>query len=491
MLDQVFTSYTSLILVGITLILWLVWTYRKPEGLPPGPTPLPIIGNVFSMLKRDTREAFSDLQKQYGDIFTLIIGNGTLIVVNGLDAIKDMLVKNGDTFSDRPTNLVYSDLTMGLGIINTSGNKWKEQRRFALSTLRDFGMGRIGMEERISKECQVCMDKISKYEGKPFDPTRLLMCCVSNVICATMFGKRYQHDDEDFVFHLESVHDSAQKLGNASFFHFFPIFGHFLLRDIKKRDKRVRYGICLKEVQDHQNTDSKHGDISDFIDAYLKETKDREGSGESSSFNEQNLLQILGEFFFAGTETLTTTFRWALIYLSLYPEHQRAAQEELDRVVGRNRKPCMNDKKSLPVVEATILEIQRLGDVVPFSVPHAVAKETVYKGYRIPAKAIILPNISSILNSKELWGDPEVFRPSRFLDKDSKSLTKEANIPFSLGKRLCLGESLARMELFIFLSTFLQNFTFSLPESQPKPCLKGVIGITRMPHAYNIIATKR
>ncbi|KAK6187480.1 hypothetical protein SNE40_005497 [Patella caerulea] len=489
MLDFLLDGYVSIIVLLITFCLYSYWGTRRPPGLPPGPIPIPLVGNIPSLLAKDTIAAFARLRDEYGDIFSLVIGNGVLVVVNGYDTIKEVFVQNGDLFSERPQNLGYVKVTRGLGIINTSGVKWKEQRRFALSTLRDFGMGRVQMFDRITNECQKCLNNFAEQNGRPFDPNHVIGASVCNVICNVVFGKGYAHDDPEFLNYLQVMHSSAQKVGNTAFMHFFPLLQFFANRALMKADAPIRRGFIGRHVQEHQRTFDENN-MRDFVDVYLKQMEQRE-PGEMPTFHYENLLQIVSEFFFAGTETTTTTLRWAILFLALHPEQQTVVQEEIDRVVGRDRKPTANDRKSLPLTEATILEVQRLGDVVPLSVPHAVAEETVINGYRIPTNAIILPNLSSVLNSKELWGDPEVFRPARFLDKETKLLKVDAHIPFSLGKRMCLGESLARMELFIFLTMMLQSFTFILPDTEPSPCLQGVLGITRMPHQYNIIATKR
>ncbi|XP_050399728.1 cytochrome P450 2C8 [Patella vulgata] len=482
-------GYVSIIVLLITFCLYLYWGTRRPPGLPPGPTPLPMIGNIPSLLATDTIAAFARLRDEYGDIFSLVIGNGVLVVVNGYDTIKEVLVQNGDLFSERPQNLGYTKATKGLGIISTNGVKWKEQRRFALSTLRDFGMGRVQMFDRITNECQKCLNNFAKQDGRHFDPDQVIGVSVCNVICNVVFGKGYAHDDPEFLTYLEMMHSDAKKVGNTAFMHFFPLLQFFVHRSLMKTDNAIRRGFIATQVQEHQQTFDENN-LRDFVDVFLKQMEERE-SEEMPTFHYENLLQIVGEFFFAGTETTTTTLRWAILFLALHPEQQTVVQEEIDRVIGRDRKPTANDRRSLPLTEATILEVQRLGDVVPLSVPHAVAEETVINGYRIPTNAIILPNLSSVLNSKELWGDPEVFRPARFLDSETKLLKVDAHIPFSLGKRMCLGESLARMELYIFMTMMLQSFTFSLPDTEPIPCLRGVLGITRMPHPYNIIATKR
>ena len=147
---------------------------------------------------------------------------------------------------------------------------------------------------------------------------------------------------------------------------------------------------------------------------------------------------------------------------------------------------------SLPYVEAAILEVMRLSSLAPFGVPHSPTEDVVFKGYNIPKNTIIFGNLYAAHYSKSAWGDPENFRPERFLAADGKTvLRNKAWMPFGVGKRQCMGESLARDELFLFFTNLVKQFHIRMPEDEPKHSLVGVNSGVLVPEDHNIIVQLR
>uniref|UniRef100_A0A3Q0RMW1 Uncharacterized protein n=1 Tax=Amphilophus citrinellus TaxID=61819 RepID=A0A3Q0RMW1_AMPCI len=162
-------------------------------------------------------------------------------------------------------------------------------------------------------------------------------------------------------------------------------------------------------------------------------------------------------------------------------------QAEIDAVVGSSRLPSLTDRENMPYTDAVIHEIQRMGNIVPLNVAHVANKDTTVDKYTIPKGTMILPALHSVLNDKTMWETPDSFNPQHFLDQDGKFRRREAFIPFSMGKRSCLGEQLARMELFLFFTSLLQRFSFSAPAGE-QPSLEFKLGVTRSPKPYLLCA---
>merc|ERR550525_2117806 len=216
--------------------------------------------------------------------------------------------------------------------------------------------------------------------------------------------------------------------------------------------------LMTESIKQHQDTLDVN-DPRDFTDKMLIEINNT--TDKSSSFYGEvgidNLRNTLFDLFLAGSETTSTTLTWAALYLVRYPEVQSRVQEELDQVVGQDRLPSMKDRADLPYTEAVMMEIQRHANIVPMGVQHINERDIVVNGHTIPANTMITPVMAEILKG-DYWGDGKVFRPERFLDDAGKVRKDDHLIPFSIGKRQCLGETLAKAELFLFFTGMLQHF---------------------------------
>lgn len=150
-------------------------------------------------------------------------------------------------------------------------------------------------------------------------------------------------------------------------------------------------------------------------------------------FTAGQLLTILADLFVAGTETTATTIRWALLYLMNDIDIQNKMWKEIDNVVGCSRLPKMSDKPNLPYCEAVIHESLRLGNIVPYALPHKVSEDIYYKGYKIPKNAVIIPSLDSVVYDEQLFPDSHSFKPERFIDEHGKLCGQDKVLTFSLG----------------------------------------------------------
>ena len=148
----------------------------------------------------------------------------------------------------------------------------------------------------------------------------------------------------------------------------------------------------------------------------------------------ENLAKSITDLFTAGTETTSTALRWAMLFFIHHPEVQDKCYKEICDVIGPDRSPSIHDKQKMTYLEATTLEVLRRGDIVPTSISHGLSRDVTFRGYVIPKDAIVIPFVHSVLHDPEIWGDPENFRPERFIGPDGKLTRPDEFIPFSIGK---------------------------------------------------------
>ncbi|TFJ95848.1 putative hydrolase RBBP9 [Platysternon megacephalum] len=229
----------------------------------------------------------------------------------------------------------------------------------------------------------------------------------------------------------------------------------------------------------------------DFIDCFLVQMQ-QEKENPSSEFFLKNIVLTTFNVFFAGTETVSTTLRYGFLLLLKYPEIEERVHEEIDRVIGRNRAPSMEDRSRMPYTDAVIHEFQRFCDVIPMGLARRVTRDTQFRGYTIPKGTEVYPMLGSVLYDPTQFTSPATFDPSHFLDGNGQFKKSDAFVPFSIGKRYCFGEMLARMELFLFLTSILQNFRFhSSVEPKDIDISPKLVGFATLPRSYEICLVPR
>lgn len=513
-------SQVNIVVLIVPLMVYiLVNFYQKRRdfaNIPPGPKPLPVVGNFGGflipsfILRRFGRESdknnkspmiiLTEQASVYGNIYSLFVGSQLIVVLNGYEVVKDALSNHPEVFSDRPDLPAVVIMTKRKGIVFAPyGPVWRKHRKFCHTTLRNFGLGKLSLEPCILQGLATIKTELLRLNeesgGTGVDPAPLISNAVSNVICSLALGQRFHHEDHEFRTLLELMVRGLQICVNSSavLINIFPLlyylpFGAF--KELRQVERDIT--LFLKRIIAKHWEKLDRDNPRDFVDMYLIEMLAQKAAGvEDSSFTEDYLFYIIGELFIAGTDTTTSTVLWVLLYMALHPDVQDKVQAEIDEVVGRNQVVSLTHKGSMPFTDATIMEVQRLTVVVPLSIPHMTSKTTEFRGFTIPKGTIIVPNLWSVHRDPTMWDNPDSFNPARFLDDEGKLLRKECFIPFGIGRRVCMGEQLAKMELFLTVTSLLQAFKFRLPEGVPPPSLHGRFGLTLAPCPYTVCVSPR
>ncbi|XP_008945382.1 PREDICTED: cytochrome P450 2J2-like, partial [Merops nubicus] len=389
------------------------------------------------------------LTEKYGDIFSLQVGSLSFVFISGLRMVKEVLVNQGENFMDRPEIPIHKLLFSNMGLVISNGHLWKQQRRFTLTTLRNFGLGKRGLEERIQEECRCLVEVFGDEQGNPFNPQLKINNAVLKIICSVIFGNQFDYQDEEFQKLLHLMDETIKLHGTimSQLYNAYPFIMKFLPGSHQTIFKNGRWlRSFVKEKIDKHKEDWNPSESRDFIDSYLQEiAKDT----SDSSFQEENLVACVLDLLFAGTETTSTTLRWALLYMALHPEIQARVQAEIDAVIGQG--------------------------------------------------TIVLTNLTSVMFDKNEWETPDSFNPGHFL-KDGQFWKREAFMPFSIATFPSMGTPRLRVSaqlvqagqdtLFLVFTARLQKFTFQAPPGitlsiQPK------LDMTLTPQPYRICAVPR
>ncbi|ETE60721.1 Cytochrome protein, partial [Ophiophagus hannah] len=496
--------------------------FQQARGrLPPGPRPWLFLGNLLQKDIFPLYKTYPKLSKKYGPVFTIWIGSKPMVVICGYEAVKSALVTHSEEFGGRPPVPVLHQVTKGNGLISEN-KKWKIMRRFTLATLRNFGMGRKSMAERISEEANRLVKKITTFEelyptfkhttqrsahdipvsiclsitilrhGQPFDIVPPITSIVSNVFCSVIFGNKLSYEGKTSSELLEILEEFtgffSSPLGMVystlpNILKFFPGPHKKVFSDCNKVCDFIRNKVdAHKKTLDPDNP-------RDFIDCFLLKLEKEE---DSSILSIEDLVMSVFELFVAGTDSTWIFISYGLNLLARFPNVQAKAQEEIDDVVGANRSPSIEDRMKLPYINAFVHEILRFPQISIENFPRMTTQDVNFRGHFIPQGTTVLPLGVSVHFDSLCWEDPEMFDPGHFLDEKGKFQKKDAYIPFSAGKRACPGEALADMEIFLVFAILLQHFTFELPTDTEEIDLQDLFMGCRMNGKYHYLrAIKR
>ena len=489
----------------IYALYWFFVVKSHPAGFPPGPRmPIPFIGDAFQLGSR--LEAFQEFKKKYGEIFGYWGFSSRVVVVSSFDLIQE--VGSKEEFNRRPPGAkAFNELTRGAleeggtpGVLFSSGSNWVDQRRFTLHKLRNLGFGKHSMEDVVAEESSDLCDFLEGVKEEPINIRNVFNSSVLNVLWRIVSNEKLARDDQRLK-ELMLLLDTALQQGNNVFARVFSMYRPLLMLNQKFKWFASQHAFSgIRKFSEH--TLRKHEEtfqedsMRDFIDFYLQEIYNRSSRPEASSFKGKdgklNLQNIIFDLFIAGSETTSTTLNWGMLYMVLNPDIQSKVREELDRVTGRSRMPTAADRSQTPYTEAVIHEIQRLGNILPLAVIHHTTSGGTLGGgkYTIPKDTLIFCNLGAVLSDPEHFPDPKKFDPTRYLGKEDgggKFTPHPKMVPFGLGKRRCLGEVLAKMELYVFFATILSRFVL-LPASDdaPRPTTDPIMGFTLSPKPFEM-----
>ncbi|ODM87100.1 Cytochrome P450 2J5 [Orchesella cincta] len=437
------------------------------------PKGLPLIGNVLQ-LGKFPNDTFTKWSKEYGPIYKVQLGSHIAVIVSDPKLSKEIFT-NDPAFAGRPhfdvTNLYEENPRLGMFV--SEGDLWEIHRNFLIRQLRTFGFGKSSMEALIMEDVNEVLDKLKKEEGKPIGNIRgMLRLAIVNALWTILSSQRFKHDDP--------------KLGQLT--RFSRGSGYNAARRVLEGWKTFLEGT----VKEHKEQ-FHEGNLKDFIDVYLAEV--RKTTDEKSYFygqlGERQLVSTMLNLFIAGSDTSATTLSWTLVYLCKFPHVQKKLQEEIESVTGNERQVSVDDRPMMPYAQALVDEILRYSSIVPDGAQHRATEEREFQGYRIPKDAWIQPNLYYIHHDPR-FGRSTEFSAERFLSENGEKYMKNENLqPFQIGRRICVGENLARDNIFLFMTNIFQKFEVRFDPKSKEPGLGTLMGFFRNPEDYSVIMKDR
>uniref|UniRef100_H2YMP4 Uncharacterized protein n=1 Tax=Ciona savignyi TaxID=51511 RepID=H2YMP4_CIOSA len=430
----------------------------------PGPRGIPLLG-FLPFLGNYPERTMYKWSKKYGPVMSVRMGRQDWVILGDHETIRQGLVNQGNSFSGRPLIATIDQITEGHGILLIDyGDWWKRQRRFGFSTLRGPSAScACNYEVTITTVVERFVQKYKFLAFKRF----ILSNAVSNNISSIVLGRRFEYDDERFKEIMARLAMGTIQHFNAicrfndpdtSFFLqiliFLPACVH--LPYFSRVNKKLMEDLLREIVAEHKSSYDQNNH-RDFIDAFLGEQKAQNGT---DAFTDKQLLHYVRDLFFAGSETTATTLRWALLSLIHHPKKQEKLRKEIFKFLGKEKIPAVDNKSYMPYTCAFMQEVYRYRTIAPLGVAHMTNEDVNLNGYSIPNGTTIFVNLWAVHNNPDVWDEPNKFKPERHLDDKGNFVQSNHVIPFSVGPRHCLGEKLARMEVFIYLVSLVQKFEF-------------------------------
>ncbi|KAL7644654.1 UNVERIFIED_CONTAM: hypothetical protein RMT77_004195 [Armadillidium vulgare] len=468
----------ALVIFLTSIFCWIC--LKKPSEYPPGPWGLPLIGWPPLSLESFLR-TLSKLRKKNHDIVGWRIGSKYVVSLLDYDLYKDAYQHPGIAFRPQLNSLTYVRGKEILGIVLPGGDIWTQNRRFALRHLRDFGMGKEKLLFDAHFEADNLVNDFKTIVGKPTPVPHTLLIAILNTAWQMIASVRYAYDDKDineFIELISETHIYGPRLIILDLFPWLnkilpPFLIDFLFKHKVQADLSDKIKAYFQKHIDIHMKDLYEENCKDYIDAYLLEME-KQKDNPDSTLSIEDLKFCLSDLFEGSSETTSLTLHWAILYLTKYPNVQKKLQAEIDEVLPKGFQFVMKDKTKLPYTDAFITELLRITSVVSIP-PRAAGEDTRIGPYFIPKGSWVFGESYVVHHDPKYWDSPNELRPERFLDSNGKFVApSKAFVPFGYGKRFCIGENIARMQLFVFMTKLIQNFQFDCPLGE-NITLEGVI----------------
>ncbi|XP_042026589.1 cytochrome P450 71A1-like [Salvia splendens] len=456
------------ITLPITLISYLLHKTLKPpkSPLPPGPRPLPFIGNLHHLATATNLHLYlHKLSQKYGPIIHMKLGPTPLLVVSSPKLAKEVLKNQDSSFCSRPKSLGQQKLSYNNSdiIFSPYNDYWKEMRKITSSHLLS--------PKRVQSYRPIREDEISKmitkiwsfsHAREAVNLSEMTLTLGSSLICRVAFGKECSRRFDEL---LEEVQAVAVAFYVSDYF---PAFGWVdrvtgMLARLEKTCERM--DLFYQEMIDEhlgrrrEEAAEESGDILDLLIELKLEEK-----MNSFDFGWDNIKAMLLDIFVAGAETSSSSIVWTMTALMKSPTTMKKLQNEIRSLIGKKGKVDEDDLPKLPFLKAVVNESMRLYPTGPLLVPRETIEKCNLDGFQIQPKTTVFVNAWAIARDPDSWENPDEFTPERFLNSSIDAKGKDFEfIPFGSGRRMCPGMAMGLLNVELSVANLVYTFDWELP----------------------------
>ncbi|KAL3870432.1 hypothetical protein ACJMK2_038500 [Sinanodonta woodiana] len=485
-------------LAVILVTLYVLYSYiTRVKYNCPGPSNWPVFGCLFQLESDRHHFSFDRWAKKFGPIIRCKIASTNMYVISSTRLIKKAFAEKSysDVLNDRPDTF-YAKYIMddSKGVLfGKYGPTLIRLRKIMHKGLKMYGEGVKQFESIAHTELDQLTNRLSDLGGQDFDPKPFISRSLASIIGILLTGSMVDESDADLIWKYVNTANDMFHMSTDVILYLFP-FLRFMPVEVGRRYRRIME--TKKELLDKffvlQKDTYVPGCERGLIDALFNIQSQEKSVGDSQWLTDSQIKAFIQDIIDAGLITTRNFLMCILLVLLHHHECVDRMYEEIVDVVGLERSPSLKDRPNMPYTEAVILEALRYNTHVPLGLPHGAMEDVEFEGYKIPKGSMVIPNIWTAHHDPAIWGDPWVFRPDRFLDDNGELLPPEHTLRQSLvifgaGKRACVGETLAKSRIFLYLTTFIQKFDFVLPKGgtvssdDPREFVPGAV---LRPHDY-------
>ncbi|TBU23425.1 cytochrome P450 [Dichomitus squalens] len=495
---------SALIFLFVGPILWtLVRRSRRRSHLPlpPGPPTLPIIGSALHV-PRDGPAGFRDLSSQYGDVMHLDAFGQPIIVLGSHEAASDLLEKRSSNYSDRPPSpMVDISGFRWAFTVREYGPFWRRGRRAFHQYFNQTAVQNYAADQR--REAHRLVMRLIEQPEEFVHHIRHLF---GSSIMRIAYG--IEVDDEP-IDYLQMAEDTMTIFSEALqpgkyLMETLPALRHlpsWMPGATVKCDGERWRPIVWKLVEQPWKlvmAAMREGTARPCMaSGLMANVPQSHGQNDQISEEEDIYRGATATAYAGGADTTLSTVQSFFLAMASHPEVLQKAQAELDVVVGPHRLPEFDDMKSLPYVCALVKELLRWRVVVPLAVPHRSLEDDDYRGYLIPKGSMVIANIWAIARDPNVYPNPDVFLPERFLKGGelNPDVRDPATFSFGYGRRICPGRHYAASSLFMIAATVLHTLSITAPlgkDGKPvPPSGKMTYGLLSYPEPFECVIKPR